>query len=251
MRSRDARRRTGYLPQSSPLYDEMRVRPFLETMCRLRGVPPDVRRTRVDDALAACGLAGADRETIGALPAWRRRRVGLAQAVVHDPEVLLLDEPAEDLDLDRAVELQALIAELARGRTVLLSGRELSDVSGVCDRVLVIEAGRRVAEDATADLGRRLARPRSREVTAVVSGDRQAVAEVLSRVRALPGVAEAAVSEADGDSRLTVTVTGEVEDLQDAIARVVIARGLRLKELGSREPRAVDTLAAMARRETR
>ena len=242
--SREARRHIGYLPETTPLYDDMRVAPYLETMCRLRGVRPGLRRARVDDALAACGLTERRREIIGGLPGWQRLRVGLAQAIVHAPAVLLLDAPTAGMDPDAAAEARELIGELARGRTAVVTGRALSDVAGICERVLVIRAGRSVAMDTLPNLNSRVARPRAHEVTAIVGGVGD-VDAVLRRVRALPGVTDAKLSdaEAEGDRRLTVTCEGE--EVQDAVARVVIEQGLRLKELSSRERSGEDAMATL------
>jgi len=250
-RSREARQHIGYLPETTPLYDDMRVAPYLETMCRLRGVRPGLRRVRVDDALAACGLTERRGEVIGGLPGWQRLRVGLAQAVVHAPAVLLLDAPVAALDPDAAAEARALIGELARGRTAVVTGRALSDVAGICERVLVIRAGRSVAMDTLPNLNSRVARPRGHEVTAVVGGRGGDAAAVLRRVRALPGVTDANLSDAEGEGDRRLTVTCEGEEVQDAVARVVIEHGLRLKELSSRERSGEDALATLMPEEAR
>lgn len=251
-RSREARRHIGYLPETTPLYDDMRVAPYLETMCRLRGVPPGLRHARVDDALTACGLTERRGAVIGGLARWQRLRVGLAQAVVHAPAVLLLDAPVAGLDPDAAAEARALIGELARGRTAVVTGRALSDVAGICERVLVIRAGRSVAMDTLPNLSSRVARPRGHEVTAVVGGGgSDDGAAVLRRVRALPGVTDATLSAAEGEGDRWLTVTCEGDEVQDAVARVVIEQGLRLKELSSRERSGEDELATLMPDEAR
>jgi ABC-2 type transport system ATP-binding protein len=218
-RSREARRRVGYLPEGTPLYEEMRVEPYLRTMCRLRGVAPGLRRTRIDGALERCGLGDHRREVIGRLPRDVRRRVGLAQAIVHDPAALVLDEPGDDHEL---------IAELVRGRAVVLSGRALSDVSAVCGRVLVLEGGRVVADETPACLSARS----GPQVLAVVRGD---AAAAERHVRAIAGVSAVAVEDL-GDGTHRLTVTGDGEDLQDAVARAIVEHGVGLKELSTRRP---------------
>ncbi|HXM55567.1 MAG TPA: ABC transporter ATP-binding protein [Candidatus Dormibacteraeota bacterium] len=224
--SREARHHVGYLAERTPLYDEMRVGPYVAMMANLRGVPRRLRRARVDGALEACGLGDRRREVIGRLAAGARVRVGLAQAVVHGPEVLLLDEPAAGLDVEQAGETRALVAELALGRTVMVSGRTLAEVDALCDRVLCMEAGRLVADEPPARVSER----RTREVMAVVAGD---AAELERQVRALVGVTSVAVSPA-GENVHRVTVAGDREDLQDAIARTVVEGGFGLRELTSR-----------------
>jgi ABC-2 type transport system ATP-binding protein len=217
-RSREARRRVGYLPAGTPLYDEIRVEPYLRTMCRLRGVAPGLRRARIDGALERCGLGDHRREVIGRLPGGLRQRVGFAQAIVHDPDALVLDEPGA----------HELIVELGRGRAVVLSGRASSEMSGVCGRVLFLDAGRVVADEAPAGPGAR----HVLEVLVVVRGD---AAAAERNVRGLAGVSALTLDEL-GDGTHRLTVKGEGEDLQDAIARVLVEHGIGLKELSTRQP---------------
>jgi ABC-2 type transport system ATP-binding protein len=217
-RSREARRRVGYLPEGAPLYGEMRVEPFLRTMCQLRGVAPGLRRARVDAALERCGLADQRRAIIGHLSAGQRQRVGLAQAIVHDPEVLVLDEPGE---------AAGLVAEVGRDRAVVLSGRSRFEVSAVCDRLLVLQAGRVVADETPAD---RPDVPHGQEVLVVIRGDAGAAERHL---RDLETVSDVRVEDA-GDGLHRLTVTGEGDDLQDAVARAIVQHGIGLKELSTR-----------------
>jgi ABC-2 type transport system ATP-binding protein len=218
--SREARRRVGCVAQGAPVFDDMRVESYLAAMARLRGVRP---RPGVDLALEACGLTACRRSAIAALSPVDRRRVAVAGAVVHEPAVLLLDEPSAGLGPDAADEVRALVALVLRGRTAVLAGRDRSGL-GACDRVLVLRAGALVGDEAPAALDDRPAR---RRVTAVVGGDR---AEIERRARALEGVTDVKLSAmGGGDHRLTVS--GDREDLQDAVARMVIGAGLALKEL--------------------
>jgi ABC-2 type transport system ATP-binding protein len=229
--SREVRRRIGYLPETTPLYSEMRVHSYLQTMCRLRGVVPSQRRARIDHALEVCGLGDFRRDIIGHLSRGLRQRVGLAQAVVHDPDVLILDEPTVGLDPAQTRETRELITELGAQHTVILSSHILSEVSATCDRVLIIKEGRLVADDTPRNLSRRLGESRSREVEAVVRGD---PAQIERRVRFLPGVQEVSVVALDdGDSRLVVT--GDRDDLQDALAKLIVSQGFGLRGLTARE----------------
>jgi ABC-2 type transport system ATP-binding protein len=220
-RSRQAHCSVGYVPQSASLFDEMRVEPYLRTMCRLRGVPPALRRARIDAALERCGLDEHRRAVIGRLPVGLQPRVDLAQALVHEPDVLLLDEPRAERDL---------ISEVARDRAVVLSGRARSEVSSVCGRWLLLEAGRSVAEETRDD---RRDERRLGEVLLVVRGD---AAAAERHVRAVTGVTDVAV-EALGDGLHRLTVRGGGDDLQDAVARAIVQHGLGLKELTARPSR--------------
>ena len=229
-RSREARKCIGYLPETTPLYNEMTVERFLETMCRLRGVPPRSRRHRIDYALTACGLTEHRKHVIGHLSQALRRRVGLAQAVVHEPPVLVLDDPGASLDSAQTQETLQLIRALAERRTVMLSSRVPAEVNAMCDRVLLINGGRLVADEAPHGLSRRLAEKPKREVEAVIAGD---AASADLALRGLAGVTEVIVtSNGDGENRLTVT--GDGDDLQDAVARVIVGLGISLRGLSSR-----------------
>src|SRR2546429_2183542 len=140
--AREARRRIGYLPETTPLYTEMRVEDYLTLMCRLPAVPPRQRRARIDYANEACGRRDTRRAIIGHLSRGLRQRVGLAQAVVHDPDVLILDEPTAGLDPRQTRETRDLIKDLGRRHTVVLSRHVLSEGQATCQRGGVIGGGR-------------------------------------------------------------------------------------------------------------
>ena len=227
--SLEVRRRVGYLPELNPLYAELRVEPYLELMCRLRGVPPSRRGERIDAAVEACGLVERRGEVIARLSKGLRQRVGLAQAVVHDPDVLILDEPTAGLDPRQTRETRDLIKGLGRRHTVLLSSHLLSEVQATCQRVVIIDDGRLVADDTPEGLSKRLGGGRSQQVEALVRG---AEAEVRDCLEAAEGVTRVRLTEAgDGEWRVVLDGTGEFED---AVARAVVDRGLKLRELRAR-----------------
>jgi ABC-2 type transport system ATP-binding protein len=228
--SLEARRRIGYLPETTPLYNEMRVEDYLATICRLQGVRPSQRRQRIDYALDAAGLGDRRRDVIGRLSKGLKQRVGLAQAVVHDPDVLILDEPTVGLDPAQTRETRDLIGELGRQHTIILSSHILSEVSATCHRVLIIKDGKLVADDTPRNLSRRLSEGSQQQVDAVVRGD---VAAVERDLRDLPGVKEVVVTDLE-DGERQVTVTGDRDDLQDVVAKTIVSGGLGLKELRSR-----------------
>ncbi|MFZ0217070.1 MAG: ABC transporter ATP-binding protein [Candidatus Dormiibacterota bacterium] len=227
--SREVRRRVGYLPELSPLYNEQRVRPFLEFMCRLRGVEPKRRRQLVDRAIESCGLAERRQEIIGRLSKGLRQRVGLAQAVVHDPDVLILDEPTAGLDPGQTRETRDLIVELGRNHTVILSSHILSEVQATCERVVIINEGHLVADDTPEGLRHRHGEEGA-QVEVLVRGSRERVISVL---QALPGV-HAVTAEAAGDGEVEAVVSGEGADLQDLVAKGLVGADLGLRELRTR-----------------
>jgi ABC-2 type transport system ATP-binding protein len=229
-KSLEVRRRVGYLPELAPLYGEMRVDAYLTLMCRLRGVPPSRRPERIGYAIEACGLADRRHEIIGRLSKGLRQRVALAQAVVHDPEVLILDEPTAGLDPAQTRETRALIGELGRQHTVILSSHILPEVSATCERVVIINQGRLVADDTPRNLSRRLSQGRAQQVEAVIRGS---AGDLEQRLRLLPGVEQVQMSEPD-DEESQLVVTGHAGDLEDTVAKTVIGAGLGLRELRSR-----------------
>ena len=148
--SLEARRRLGYLPENTPLYTDMRVGEYLRYRARLKGVPSSKLRERVGDVVELCSLREVERKIIGALSKGYRQRVGLADALVHDPELLILDEPTIGLDPNQIRQVRELIKNLGGKRTVLISTHILPEVEIMCSRVIVIHKGQIRASD-TAD----------------------------------------------------------------------------------------------------
>ena len=218
--SREARRRTGYLPETTPLPGELRVADYLAHLCRIRGVPPGKRRERIDFALTSCGLEERRHEIIGRLSRGLRQRVGLAQAVVHDPELLILDEPTSGLDPGQTRETRQLIRELGKHHTVVLSSHILPEVAATCERVLIISRGRLVADGTPNELAGSLREGRM-EVELVVNGASDAVRAQLAAVK---GIASVEVSDLPGGE--THAVVAADTDLRPELARAVIELGL-------------------------
>jgi ABC-2 type transport system ATP-binding protein len=155
-----ARRSVGYLPEAPPLYPEMDVQGYLHYIARIKDVPRRTRGEAVDSAIRRCGLAEVRRRVIGALSKGFRQRVGLAQAIVHDPPVLILDEPTVGLDPIQVREIRGLITNLSKpaegrgGHTVILSTHILPEVEAICPRVMIIHEGRKVVDGPLAELTR-------------------------------------------------------------------------------------------------
>jgi ABC-2 type transport system ATP-binding protein len=228
--SLEVRRRVGYLPETTPLYNEMRVDGFLNLMCKLRGVPPSRRRERIGEAIESCGLEERRKEVIGRLSRGLRQRVGLAQAIVHEPEALILDEPTAGLDPGQTRETRDLIKQLGRRHTVILSSHILSEVEATCERVLIINEGRIVADGTPGKLAERLRSGRRHEVEMVVRGEAEAVE---ATVRGVAGVDEVTVA-AEGEGAVRVVVTTSLADLREKLSRAVILAGYGLLEVQER-----------------
>jgi len=212
------RRQIGYLPETSSAYPEMTVRSFLEYCARLRRLPRTTRGAAVSRAMRDAGLQGHGPMRIGALSRGYRQRVGLAQALVHDPAVLVLDEPTAGLDPRQRVEVRDLVARIGRTRTVLLSSHLLSEVTDLCRRVAVLDNGRLVALEEVAVLTARV----GSRLELRVSGSAQRAAEVVA------GVAGVDAVEVRGQ---VVVVTGTARLTTAAVAAAVVSAGIGLEEM--------------------
>ena len=153
--SLEVRQSLGYLPESAPLYEEMGVIAYLSFIAEVRGLAGSARRRRIDAMTEICGLEGVVKKDIGELSKGYRQRVGLAQALIHDPPILILDEPTSGLDPKQIIEIRELIKEIGREKTVILSTHILPEVTATCSRVLIIHNGRLVADGSPSELSDR------------------------------------------------------------------------------------------------
>jgi len=180
--SLEVRRRIGYLPETNPLYEDMAVYEALQWMARLRGLEDSASHVQIRAVVESCGLGSVVGKNISQLSKGYRQRVGLAQAMLHDPEILILDEPTSGLDPNQQLEVRQLIQALKKKKTVLLSTHILSEAQTACDRVLIIHAGQIVADGTPDQLGRQLAG--TRRLTLELKAPPKAL-DVLAQV---PGV---------------------------------------------------------------
>lgn len=202
----------GYLPEQPPLYPEMTVQEYLMFAAELKGVKKVQRKEQVLKAARRTGLESVLPRLIRSLSKGYRQRVGIAQALLGSPKLIILDEPTVGLDPAQVIEIRKLIQELGRAHTVILSSHILSEVQAVCSRVLILSKGKLVAEGTPEELGEKL-NPGSC-LRATVLGDRKTA---LEAVQAVPGICKVQVeSEADGE----VTFTAESEDAADRRAAV-------------------------------
>jgi ABC-2 type transport system ATP-binding protein len=226
--SLEVRRRVGYLPESVPLYPELRVEEYLYYRARLKGVPPGTRRYRVDNVMDRCGLREVRRRIVGQLSKGFRQRVGFAEAMVHDPPILILDEPTIGLDPRQIRQIRQLIGELGRDHTIILSTHILSEVEMVCDRVIIINQGRIVAEEATKNLARVFSK--TNRILLEVCAPRE---EAEVAVAALPGIASVRVRSVSDDGRavaLQVDTAG-TEDRREELFRLAVEKNWPVREL--------------------
>ncbi len=228
----EAKRRVGYLPENNPLYSEMLVTEYLAFIGRLRDMDKAALARGTDSAVLATGIEGVYNRPIGELSKGYRQRVGLAAAILHEPDLLVLDEPTEGLDPNQRVEIRRLIGALGQARTVLLSTHILSEVQHVCTRLLIINRGNLAADGPVDELVSRA----GGQVHILVEA---AGAQVMERLVALAGVTavEPAPGPASelaplGEARTRVRITAlATTDLRPAIFQLAAASGWTLYEL--------------------
>lgn len=220
----EIRKRIGFLPDTPPLYDEMSVQGYLEFVAELRGVTKDALAARVAEAMKKTSLTDRKDELIGGLSHGFRQRVGVAQALVHNPKLLILDEPTGGLDPVQIVEMRELIRQLKGEHTVLVSSHILGEISQICDRYLVIQQGEIIARGTEADLSGLLGNAGAVDVE--VTGATQKAVDTLKGVA---GVTDVTVTRMDGEtSVLRVVGTGE---LRPALAKALVAADVPLLKL--------------------
>ncbi len=225
------KKRIGYLPETPPVYPEMEVSEYLRFVGKLKGIgSADIGR-RVDDVLGRCAIGDVRNKLIGKLSKGYRQRVGLAQAIIHNPDVLILDEPTSGLDPKQIIEIRELLKSLAGEHTIILSTHILSEVEHSCERVIIINKGKLVAIDSVANLTNRLRGSEAVSVVVEADAGRPNPTDVQQRLEQVPGVSRVMMKDSR-DSRLGF----EVESLQGRhiradVARAVVNAGWNLNEL--------------------
>jgi ABC-2 type transport system ATP-binding protein len=220
-----AKRLLGYLPEGAPLYGEMTVQRFLEFIADLRNLTGSMRRNRLDYSIGRLQLASVLEQTIETLSKGFRRRVGLAQALMQDPPVLILDEPTDGLDPNQKHEVRTLINEMSRDKIIIISTHLLEEVQAVCTRAIIIARGRIVADDTPQALA---AKSRYYNAVSLQLENPQELAAARAAIEALPLVAAVEVSERD--ARLTA-LPREGAQILPGLSELAARRGLKLKEL--------------------
>jgi ABC-2 type transport system ATP-binding protein len=224
-----ARRQIGYLPETAPLYEDMSVSGYLAFCAKLREVPTREVPERVEAAMRAVHIDERRNWLIGKLSKGLRRRVGLAQAMVHNPKVLIMDEPTEGLDPGQIIEIRNLIRGLRGGHTIILSTHILPEAQALADRIVIIDDGRIVAVDTTENLT--AAVQRSQRLRVEVAGPAQGVRETI---QSLAGVER--VERLDGENARFMVESERDVDLREKLAAAVVKSGWGLLELERVEP---------------
>ena len=227
--SLEVRRQIGYLPENAPLYTDMTAREYLSFVGEMRGIgAPDVR-SRVKRVADTCGLEGMLDRIIGTLSKGYRQRVGLAQALIHDPEILILDEPTSGLDPNQIVEIRNLIREIGRRKTVILSTHNLAEVQAASTRVIIIHRGKIVADAPTGEIQKRVGGNRYEVVLAPDDKGRE---EARRGIRDIAGVERVEALPGGDDEPWTFEISGSPgSDLRADLFRFAAGSGRTLLEL--------------------
>ncbi|MBI4764594.1 MAG: ATP-binding cassette domain-containing protein [Deltaproteobacteria bacterium] len=223
------REQVGYLPESVPLYTEMTVERFLSFAAQAKGMGAREIKTSINKTLDDCGLEKVRGRIIGHLSKGFKQRVGLAQALLNNPPVLILDEPTIGLDPAQVVEIRALIRSLGQERTIILSSHILPEVSQICQRVIIINRGRIVAIDTVSNLTSQI--QTSRKIHLTIQGPRE---EIIKALMLQPGVLTAEDKSDESPGKYLVEMDKD-QDIRADLARSVIEKGWGLLEMRSQE----------------
>lgn len=223
----EVRRRIGYLPESTPLYLDMLVYDYLRYVAKIRGVPKKDIPGRIKKVCEMCGLTKRAGQLIGTLSKGFKQRVGLAQALIHDPEILILDEPTSGLDPNQIVEIRNLIKELGKDRTVILSTHNLPEVMATCNRMLIVHDGKLVADGTPAELQAK--EDEHAHVRVVLKGANGEAKSALEQLGSVASVEEGVTAE---PGAIAYQVLGEgQQDPREAIFNLAVDKGWQLVEL--------------------
>jgi ABC-2 type transport system ATP-binding protein len=224
----EVKKLVGFVPENPPLYNELSVTAYLKFAAELHGVPKKKIRERLDFVITHCDLSGFKNRLIGNLSKGMRQRVSLAQAIIHDPKVLILDEPTIGLDPAQVIEFRKLIKTFAGDHTVILSTHILSEVEALCSRVVIINRGKLLADEKLDKLSESLARKDYTEISV-----RHFSEGVVSSLRALPGIERVEKMNSGGGIRLSIE--GQYgEEGRSEIAKLAVEKGWGLTRLNPR-----------------
>lgn len=224
----------GYLPESNPLYQEMPIIDYLKFVAELQGIEKSKIRERILEMVEICGLEGEKHKKIGELSKGYKQRVGLAQALIHDPEVLILDEPTSGLDPNQIVEIRELIKKIGRRKTVILSSHILAEVEATCDRIMIINKGKIVA-DGTADDLRKHAQGKEIVRVTIEDGTSNEIYEKLKEIHSVE-----MVDIINQQSNIFEVQSRAEQSSKRAIFKMCVANHWTLTELHSVETKLED-----------
>lgn len=226
--SLEVRKRIGYLPEDTPIYRDMTVREYLTFVGDVRGMDHNLRDRRIKEIGGRCGLSGMAGKLVGELSKGYRQRVGLAQAMLHDPDILVLDEPTSGLDPNQIVEIRDLIKEVGQEKTVILSTHILPEVQATCSRILIISGGKLVADGTPDEL---LAREKGARYRVVVEQNGVAKGAIRDRLSALGGVKRCVEADGDNGEHVFKIDGASSDDLRKSLFKAAVENHWTLLEL--------------------
>jgi gliding motility-associated transport system ATP-binding protein len=245
--SLEVRRHIGYLPEDTPLYKDMTVLEYLDYVTELRRVPRPDRRPRIKRIGEVTGIMSVLGKKVGELSRGYRQRVGLTQAMVHDPPILILDEPTSGLDPNQIVEIRQLIKELGREKTVILSTHILPEVQATCNRVVIISDGRLVADGTPNDL---VAREKSNKFRILFEAEGLNPSAVRDKLAAIGGVRRVDDDHSETGTVQFVIITDGAKDIRRDLYRASVDNGWPLLELDRREASLEEVFGRLTKSET-
>jgi len=227
----EVKKRIGYLPETPPLYPEMEVVEYLQFAGKLKGISSREIRSRVEETMRRCAIADVSNKLISKLSKGYRQRVGLAQAIMHNPDVLILDEPTSGLDPKQIIETRELIRSLAGDHTIILSTHILSEVEHSCERVIIINRGKLAAIDSVANLTNRLRGSEAVAVELGASSGRPNPTDVQHRLEQVAGVSRVVMKDARNGQLAFEVESLQGRQIRSELARAVVNAGWELNEL--------------------
>jgi ABC-2 type transport system ATP-binding protein len=228
----EVRKRVGYLPESAPLYLDMGVIDYLQFIATIRNIPKDKRNTRIKEMIEVCGLHREVHKSIGQLSKGYRQRVGLAQTLIHDPEILILDEPTTGLDPIQIIEIRDLIKEIGKEKTVILCSHILPEVQATCSRIIIINKGKLVGSGTSKELSES-----AKGQETVYMSIRGPIADILAKIKKVKHVAEVSKPEEEkeqpGDKGLhkIVVTSKKGKDIREELFQCVVENGWSILEM--------------------
>lgn len=231
----EVRRSVGYLPENNPLYFEMYVREYLEFIAGLQDIKGN-KKDRVSQMIDLTGLGVEQKKKIGQLSKGYRQRVGLAQALIHDPEVLILDEPTSGLDPNQLVDIRSLIKEIGREKTVMLSTHIMQEVEAICDRAIIIHKGKIVADDSTGNLSKMVA---GRDLITVEFKKPVEASEFLS--------IEGVLSSRQESPNVIIIETDRGIDIRESVFRYAVDKDMAVLAMSKKEQRLEEAFHLLTR----
>ncbi|MDA0712359.1 MAG: ATP-binding cassette domain-containing protein, partial [bacterium] len=233
-RNVSVRKHIGYLPENNPLYEEMMVMEYLEFVAQMRQIPESKRSDMIDKAIDSCKIESVVYKDIGALSKGYCQRVGLAQAIVHDPQLLILDEPTSGLDPNQIVEIRSLIKDLGKQKTILMSTHILSEAQSTCSRILIVNEGKLVADDSP----RQLSMQEGGQICLVIlNSDKKPISasQIETTLSQVHGITEVVVEEYCLESGVKVIISYDNTDPREQLFKKVVSANWILLEMKVKE----------------